>query len=103
MYGPTLAKTLVTAIRKTLQSKKYLEAGHDPARDFQELLKPVQSRKMTMQEAKLVLGVTRTSAHEVNAQYEKLFKMNDPTKGGSFYLQCKLMGAKETIIDSNKQ
>jgi mitochondrial import inner membrane translocase subunit TIM16 len=57
---------------------------------------------MTMQEAKMLLGVSKVTESEVNAQYEKLFKMNDPAKGGSFYLQCKLMGAKEALLQKKK-
>lgn len=30
-------------------------------------------------------------------QYNKFFDLNDPKKGGSFYLQSKIFRAKETL------
>ena len=104
MYGPSIMKTVVAAAKKTLDSNIYIEAGHNPARDFKEFLNPgaETSRKMSINEAKLVLGVQKGTAKEVEESYEKLFKLNDPAKGGSFYLQCKLMGAKETLAKKSK-
>ncbi|OMJ95614.1 hypothetical protein SteCoe_1045 [Stentor coeruleus] len=96
MYGPSVVKTLIAAINKTLQ-----QAGHNPMRDFQELVKPVVPKKMNSQEAKLILGATKGTPEEINRQFDKLFKMNDPANGGSLYLQCKLIAAKETLLKSS--
>ena len=106
MYGPTIAKTVISAVKKTLDSNFYSEAGHDPIRDFQELLTKGQqatARRMTVEEAKNVLNVQKLSKEEVNRQFEKLYLLNDPTKGGSFYLQCKLMGAKDILLENTKK
>ena len=34
---------------------------------------------------------------DVMARFKKLFDLNDPTKGGSFYLQSKILRARERI------
>lgn len=34
---------------------------------------------------------------QVHAQFKRLFDMNDPKKGGSFYLQSKVLRARERI------
>jgi hypothetical protein len=58
---------------------------------------------MTPGEALQVLQVeTGYTAEQVEERYEKLTKINDPTKGGSFYLQCKVMGAKDVLLEQLK-
>ena len=55
---------------------------------------------MRPDEAYKVLNVDPKSAapeEEIRANYEKLFKMNDVTVGGSFYLQSKVYRAKQTL------
>lgn len=101
-YGPSAAKTLIAAVKKTLDSNLYIEAGHSPAKDLQDLINPIKGKKMTAQEAQKVLGLEKITPDTINAQYEKLYSINDPSKGGSFYLQCKLIGAKEALLNKNK-
>ena len=36
-------------------------------------------------------------AAQVAARYDKLYAMNDPSKGGSFYLQSKILRAREAL------
>ncbi|XP_060607125.1 mitochondrial import inner membrane translocase subunit Tim16-like [Ruditapes philippinarum] len=53
---------------------------------------------MTLQEAKEILNVSDiTDAEGVQSNYDHLFKVNDKAKGGSFYLQSKVVRAKERI------
>jgi len=63
---------------------------------------------MTLDEAKQILNVDRLSLEEVEAQYKHLFEANDKAKGGSFYIQSKVVRAKERIdqeiqLEGNKQ
>lgn len=61
-------------------------------------------KPMTEDEARLILGLTKEDNFEkASASYEKLFKVNDPTKGGSFYLQSKIYRAKEFLDQTMKQ
>lgn len=55
---------------------------------------------MTLDEACKILNVKppaggQASVEEVMSRYKKLFDANDPQGGGSFYLQSKIVRAKE--------
>ncbi|KXN71809.1 protein transporter, partial [Conidiobolus coronatus NRRL 28638] len=53
---------------------------------------------ITLQEAYQILNAEKDSKIEdVKKKYEHLFNINDPAKGGSFYLQSKIFRAKERI------
>ena len=58
---------------------------------------------MTLDEACKVLnvkppgGTGGAAAEEVMERYKRLFDANDPQKGGSFYLQSKIVRAKERM------
>ena len=54
---------------------------------------------MPTDEALTILQIEKPyDAETVEARYDKLFTLNDPAKGGSFYLQCKVIGAKMTLL-----
>ena len=55
---------------------------------------------MTLDEACRILNVKppaggQANAEEVMERYKRLFDANEPSKGGSFYLQSKIVRAKE--------
>lgn len=57
---------------------------------------------MTLDEACKILNVkppagSETNVEQVMARFKKLFDLNDPQKGGSFYLQSKILRARERI------
>ncbi|KAI1884439.1 hypothetical protein AGOR_G00226410 [Albula goreensis] len=52
---------------------------------------------MTLQEAQQVLNITTLTPEEIQKNYEHLFKVNDKSVGGSFYLQSKVVRAKERL------
>eukprot|EP00605_Chrysophyceae_sp_TOSAG23-4_P002735 GSChrysophyteH1.ASY1.ANO1.3014.1 assembled CDS len=55
--------------------------------------------KMQPQEALDILNIQRADMSEktVEAAYQKFYQLNDPAKGGSFYLQSKFYRAKEAL------
>lgn len=60
------------------------------------------SSGLTLDEACKILNVRPPKAGETNLEvvterFKKLFDMNEPTKGGSFYLQSKILRARERI------
>ncbi|RYP75894.1 hypothetical protein DL771_002158 [Monosporascus sp. 5C6A] len=60
------------------------------------------SSGMTLEEACKILNVKppqggQANLEEVTARFKKLFDANDPQKGGSFYLQSKILRARERI------
>ena len=57
---------------------------------------------MTLEEACKILNVKPPQNGEINMEdvlerFKKLFDVNEPTKGGSFYLQSKVLRARERI------
>ena len=57
---------------------------------------------MTLEEARDILNVTDADIfgpdkEKLFKNYEHLFEVNDKAKGGSFYLQSKVVRAKERI------
>ncbi|ORY95770.1 Pam16-domain-containing protein [Syncephalastrum racemosum] len=53
---------------------------------------------MTLEEACQILNVTREAdLQQITKNYDHLFNVNDSSKGGSFYLQSKVVRAKERI------
>ncbi|KAG8506483.1 Coronin-7, partial [Galemys pyrenaicus] len=52
---------------------------------------------LSLQEAQQILNVSRLSPEEIQKNYEHLFKVNDKAVGGSFYLQSKVVRAKERL------
>jgi import inner membrane translocase subunit TIM16 len=63
---------------------------------------------LTLDEACKILNVSPPKAGEANLaqvheRFKRLFDMNDPKKGGSFYLQSKVLRARERIeLESHK-
>ncbi|RIB16098.1 Pam16-domain-containing protein, partial [Gigaspora rosea] len=54
---------------------------------------------MTVEEACQILNIKKNNLDldQVTKNYEHLFKVNDTSAGGSFYLQSKVVRAKERI------
>ncbi|XP_008572050.1 PREDICTED: coronin-7 isoform X1 [Galeopterus variegatus] len=52
---------------------------------------------LSLQEAQQILNVSKLSPGEIQKNYEHLFKVNDKSVGGSFYLQSKVVRAKERL------
>lgn len=57
---------------------------------------------MTLDEACRILNVSPPKGGQVNTEqvterFKKLFDLNDPKTGGSFYLQSKVLRARERI------
>lgn len=52
---------------------------------------------ISLTEAMQILNVDKVDPEAVNKRYEHLFNVNDKSKGGSFYIQSKVVRAKERI------
>lgn len=60
------------------------------------------SAGLTLDEACRILNVSppkggQADLTRIHEQFKRLFDMNDPKKGGSFYLQSKVLRARERI------
>lgn len=61
------------------------------------------STGVTLEEAMQILNLDKLDREKIQKNYEHLFSVNDKTKGGSFYLQSKIVRAKERIDAEFKQ
>ncbi|XP_066432587.1 mitochondrial import inner membrane translocase subunit TIM16 isoform X2 [Eleutherodactylus coqui] len=52
---------------------------------------------ISLQEAQQILNISTLDPKEIQEKYEHLFKANDKADGGSFYLQSKVVRAKERL------
>lgn len=61
------------------------------------------STGLTIEEAMQILNIDKLEPEKIKRNYEHLFAANDKSKGGSFYLQSKIVRAKERIDVEFKQ
>ncbi|KAJ8709326.1 hypothetical protein PYW07_009152 [Mythimna separata] len=61
------------------------------------------STGLTLEEAMQILNLDKLEKEKMLKNYEHLFQANDKSKGGSFYLQSKIVRAKERIDEEFKQ
>ncbi|XP_033022728.1 mitochondrial import inner membrane translocase subunit TIM16 [Lacerta agilis] len=52
---------------------------------------------LSLQEAQQILNICKLNPEDIQKNYEHLFKVNDKSVGGSFYLQSKVVRAKERL------
>ena len=52
---------------------------------------------ITLEEAQQILNIEKLDPEVVKKNYEYLFNANEKSKGGSFYLQSKVVRAKERV------
>ncbi|XP_047035006.1 mitochondrial import inner membrane translocase subunit Tim16 [Helicoverpa zea] len=60
------------------------------------------STGLTLEEAMQILNLDKLEKDKIIRNYEHLFQVNDKAKGGSFYLQSKIVRAKERIDEEFK-
>lgn len=86
-----MSESFSAAYRLALQNTR---AGGGPA-----VVKPSAGYKMKADEALKILNIDRGSLNKkvLNEQYSKFFELNNPDKGGSFYLRSKIYRAKEAL------
>lgn len=52
---------------------------------------------LSLDEAKQILNISKLDKNEIQERFDRLFNANDKSKGGSFYLQSKIVRAKERL------
>merc|ERR1719171_2629934 len=59
---------------------------------------------MSIREAREILNVQESaSAEEITAAFKRIYELNAPDKGNSFYLQSKAFRAHETLVASEPE
>ncbi|CAJ0583600.1 unnamed protein product, partial [Mesorhabditis spiculigera] len=101
--GEALAKGFSKAVKEELKATQQASAaqaakgGHSKT-EAQENMAANARLGISLDESMQILNVKAPlDQKQVEEQYERLFALNDKTKGGSFYLQSKVYRAKERI------
>ncbi|RHZ80555.1 hypothetical protein Glove_134g188 [Diversispora epigaea] len=96
----------VAAYRQAAINAKNAQSSHQNniRREAATRFSAVDSH-MTMDEACKILNVKKNDVdiNQVTRNYEHLFKVNDTSSGGSFYVQSKIVAAKERIDEEFPQ
>ncbi|GAB1733313.1 hypothetical protein NU195Hw_Modified_478t1 [Hortaea werneckii] len=89
-------RAFAEAYKQASASQKFAAAGNAQAGNT------AASSGLTLDEACRILNVAppkggQGSVEKTHEQFKRLFDMNDPKRGGSFYLQSKVLRARERI------
>ncbi|KAH7045930.1 cochaperone Pam16 [Macrophomina phaseolina] len=90
-------RAFAEAWKQAAASQKYAQANAKNGSG-----KTFASSGLTLEEACKILNVAppkggKTDMENVMDRFKKLFDLNDPKRGGSFYLQSKVLRARERI------
>ncbi|KAF1812922.1 cochaperone Pam16 [Eremomyces bilateralis CBS 781.70] len=93
-----VGRAFAEAYRQASASQKYAAAGGKNSSSGGTFA----SSGLTLDEACKILDVAPPKGGAMNAEqvmerFKRLFDQNDPKKGGSFYLQSKILRARERI------
>ncbi|KAL8795170.1 MAG: hypothetical protein Q9195_002325 [Heterodermia aff. obscurata] len=94
-----VGRAFVEAYRQASAKSQYAQQA---AKSGDTAANSYASSGLTLDEACQILNVRPPSGgqanlDEVTARFKKLFDSNEPSKGGSFYLQSKVLRARERI------
>ncbi|KAL8778846.1 MAG: hypothetical protein Q9203_001737 [Teloschistes exilis] len=101
-------RAFAEAYRQASASSKYSRAAMDSGGSSSSHSNNLVSSGLTLDEACQILNVRspqggKADMEEVMERFKRLYDVNDPTKGGSFYLQSKILRARERIELEAKQ
>ena len=97
--GRVVGRAFVEAYRQASASSKYAQQA---AKNSPTAARNFASSGLTVEEACKILNVKqpqvgRMDLEHVMERYKRLYDANDPKQGGSFYLQSKIVRAKDRI------
>uniref|UniRef100_A0A7S0ZG57 Mitochondrial import inner membrane translocase subunit TIM16 n=1 Tax=Timspurckia oligopyrenoides TaxID=708627 RepID=A0A7S0ZG57_9RHOD len=91
--GGYFVRAFIEAYRQALQAAP---AGAAGARQAAKSLK----HKLSLEEAAEILSVSKDAGlKDIAHKFDKLYSANDPSKGGSQYIQYKLLTARNALYD----
>ncbi|KAB1269656.1 Mitochondrial import inner membrane translocase subunit tim16-B [Camelus dromedarius] len=90
-----MAKYLARALRQEFAAS---QAAADPrGRAGHQSAAASNLSGLSLWEAQQILSVSKLSPKEIQKNYKHLFKVNNKSVGGSFYLQSKVVRVKERL------
>lgn len=96
MGGGVMIKAFVEAYQRVAANPEAAKAAADQAKKGTTAF---VKKQMAIKEAQDILNFPNKpkNLQELNERYDRFFSVNDPKKGGSFYLQSKIYRAKEAL------
>lgn len=92
------SRILLYAIQKTIAEEIELsKQAADIRYNINSSEKPKSQAKMSLNEAKLILNVENLHREEIDQKFKHLFEANSKSQSGSFYIQSKIIRAKERL------
>lgn len=85
------------ALRQEFQSGAAAQRASKGAQEGAKRAAANSVSGLTLQEAKQILNVQDLEQELIQKNYDHLFKINEKKVGGSFYLQSKVVRAKERL------
>ncbi|KAJ8251497.1 hypothetical protein GJAV_G00222000 [Gymnothorax javanicus] len=95
MGAQVVGRAFARALRQEFAASQ--AAAEARGRSGQQSAAATSISGMSLQEAQQILNVSTLTPEEIQKNYEHLFKVNDKSVGGSFYLQSKVVRAKERL------
>ncbi|XP_043945275.1 mitochondrial import inner membrane translocase subunit TIM16 [Protopterus annectens] len=100
MGAQVVGRAFTRALRQELAASRTAAEARGQAGEKSAAASSISG--ISLQEAQQILNVPRLQAEEIQKNYEHLFKVNDKEVGGSFYLQSKVVRAKERLDEELK-
>lgn len=91
-----VARAFARAVKQEMQASQEAAQRLGNTRSRAERLDNLKLG-LTLEEAKQILNVKDLNSADVNSKYEFLFKVNERERGGTFYIQSKIVRAKERL------
>ncbi|XP_037948597.1 mitochondrial import inner membrane translocase subunit Tim16-like [Teleopsis dalmanni] len=96
--GQAIGKAFAKALRQEFAVSQEAARRGGGGREGRKRAETNARTGMTLEEAKQILNVNDLkNLEDIVKNYEHLFKVNEKSNGGSFYLQSKVFRAKERI------
>ncbi|KAK6635491.1 mitochondrial import inner membrane translocase subunit TIM16 [Polyplax serrata] len=92
-----VGKAFARAVRQELNASREAAKRSGGGRAGAKRAQDNARAGITLEEAQQILNVSKIDPEEIQQKYEHLFSANDKSKGGSFYLQSKVVRAKERL------
>ncbi|XP_072171210.1 mitochondrial import inner membrane translocase subunit Tim16-like [Diadema setosum] len=101
--GQVVARAFTKALRQEIQASQQAAQRAGGGKQGAKAAAADSLTGMTLEEAQKILNVRDLADKEaVLKNYEHLFTVNDKSKGGSLYLQSKVVRAKERVDEEMK-
>ncbi|KXJ21017.1 mitochondrial import inner membrane translocase subunit tim16 [Exaiptasia diaphana] len=95
--GQVIGRAFAQALKQEFQSGAATRRAAAGANEGAKRAATNSMMGMTIQEAKQILNIQDIDKEAIQKNYDHLFKINDKKAGGSFYLQSKVVRAKERL------